>query len=70
MTAGIRTIGPALFTSLFAADAKTQFLGGYLVWAVLATLAFLGSVAVTYLPEKAEGKWKANDEGYNEGEAR
>jgi hypothetical protein len=70
MTAGIRTVGPALFTSLFAAGAKTQFLSGYLVWAVLVTLAALGSVAVRYLPEKAEGKLKADDEGEDDGVVR
>jgi len=70
MTAGIRTVGPALFTSLFAAGARTQFLNGYLVWVVLVTIAALGSVAVRYLPEKAEGKLKDDDEGEDEGVVR
>lgn len=66
MTAAIRTIGPALFTSIFAAGARTQFLSGYLVWAILVPLAALGSVAVRYLPEKAEGKMKADNETEDE----
>jgi len=70
MTAGIRTFGPVLFTSLFAVGAKTQILDGYLVWVVLVTIAVLGSVAVRYLPEKAEGKLKDDDEGEDEGVIR
>ena len=70
MTAGIRTVGPALFTSLFAVGAKTQFLNGYLVWVILVAIAALGSVAVRYLPEKAEGKLKDDNEGDEEGVVR
>ena len=50
--------------------AKTQILDGYLVWVVLVTIAVLGSVAVRYLPEKAEGKLKDDDEGEDEGVIR
>ena len=58
MTSGIRTVGPAAFTSLFAAGAKTQFFHGYLVWVVLVAVALLGLIPLAYLPEKAEGKLK------------
>ncbi|KAE9372585.1 MFS general substrate transporter [Stipitochalara longipes BDJ] len=70
MTAAIRTVGPALFTSLFATGANTQFLNGYLVWVVLVAIGVLGSVIVRYLPEKAEGKLKDDDEGEDEGVIR
>jgi hypothetical protein len=66
MTAAIRTVGPAIFTSLFATGARTQFLNGYLVWVVLMGIAIAGSAAVRYLPEKAEGKLKDNDESEDE----
>ncbi|TVY87934.1 Efflux pump [Lachnellula willkommii] len=58
MTSGIRTVGPAAFTSLFAAGAKTQFFHGYLVWVVLVLVGLLGLIPLAYLPEKAEGKLK------------
>lgn len=58
LTAAIRTVGPATFTSLFAVGARSQFLNGYLVWAVLILVGLLGSVCVRYFPEKAEGKVK------------
>jgi hypothetical protein len=66
MTAGIRTVGPAIFTSLFATGARTQILNGYLVWVVLISVAIAGSAAVRYLPEKAEGKLKDVNEGEDE----
>jgi hypothetical protein len=49
-----------LFTSIFAVGARTQVVGGYLVWVVLVAIALLGSVTVRYLPEKAEGKLTKN----------
>ncbi len=58
LTAGIRTIGPAAFTSLFAEGVRTQFMGGYLVWFLLILVALAGSVTVRWLPEKAEGRLK------------
>ena len=42
-------------------------MNGYLVWVVMTSVAVLGSVAVRYLPEKAEGKLKDNDEGEDDG---
>ncbi len=38
-------------------------MNGYLVWVVLTLLALAGLVLVRWLPEKAEGKLKDNDEG-------
>jgi hypothetical protein len=62
MTSGIRTVGPAAFTSLFAVGAKTQFLNGYFIWVVLVAMALLGLIPLAYLPEKAEGKLKKRAE--------
>ncbi|CZT01904.1 related to tetracycline resistance protein (probable transport protein) [Rhynchosporium graminicola] len=58
---GIRAIGPFSFTSIFAAGARSQFLQGYLVWVVLIALALLGTVAMRWFPENAEGKLKQED---------
>jgi len=49
-------VGPAAFTSLFAVGAKSQFIGGYLVWVVLVAIALLGLVPLSYLPEKTEDR--------------
>ena len=58
VVAGIRAFAPVLFTSIFAAGVKTQFLWGYLVWAVLVALTLVLMVALRWLPAKAEGKLK------------
>ncbi len=62
LTAATRTVGPAAFTSLFAAGARTQFLGGYLVWVVLITLALVGTVAMRWYPEEAKREVEDDDE--------
>ncbi|KAK8041515.1 Efflux pump [Apiospora phragmitis] len=51
---GLRAFTPALFTSIFALGANSQFLGGYLVWAILVLLAAGFTVAARYLPEASE----------------
>ncbi len=56
LTAATRTVGPAAFTSLFAAGARTQFLGGYLVWVVLIAIALMGTVAMRWYPDEAKGE--------------
>lgn len=58
LTCAIRTVGPALTTSLFAIGARTQILDGHLVWVVLVAVAVGGCVSVRYLPERAEGRPK------------
>jgi hypothetical protein len=55
---GIRMITPAAFSSIFAAGAKMQFLGGHLVWLVLVVMAVPLAVIVRWLPAKAEGMVK------------
>lgn len=62
ITAAIRTVGPAAFTSIFAAGIKTQFLNGYLVWVVLVSVSLVGFIPLYYLPEKAEGRVKKRAE--------
>ncbi|KAF4634379.1 hypothetical protein G7Y89_g3719 [Cudoniella acicularis] len=58
ITSGIRAFAPALYASLFAIGARTQILNGHMVWVALVATALLGTVTVSYLPEKAEGKPK------------
>jgi hypothetical protein len=62
LTAGVRTVAPAMITSLFATGARNQFLDGHLVWVILFFLALLGTIALRWLPEKAKGKLKDDDE--------
>jgi hypothetical protein len=61
LTSGIRAVGPAIFTSIFAAGARTQFMNGHLVWVIIIIVAVIGSYTLRWLPEKAEGKLKYTD---------
>lgn len=58
LVAGIRATAPALFASLFAFGARTQILGGYLIWLVLIVMAMAIAVLVLYIPAKADGRPK------------
>ena len=62
LTSGIRCVGPAIFTSIFAAGARTQFMDGHLVWLVMVIIALVGSYTLRWLPEEAEGKLKYTDD--------
>lgn len=62
VVSGIRTIGPALFTSIFAAGVKKQILNGHLIWPVLIGIALMGPIGIRWLPKKAEGKIDDSDE--------
>ncbi|TVY80317.1 Efflux pump azaK [Lachnellula suecica] len=66
LVSGIRTVGPAIFTSIFAVGSESQILYGYLVWVVLVAVALLGLIPLHYLPEKAEGKLKKQAPGNDE----
>ncbi|KAK7955197.1 Efflux pump azaK [Apiospora saccharicola] len=57
---GLRAFTPALFTSIFALGANTQFWGGYLVWVILVILAAGFTVATRYLPEASEKDFPAS----------
>jgi len=61
LVSGIRAVAPALFASIFATGARTQILNGYLVWVIMVLLALGYTVAVRWLPEKAEGKLKLEE---------
>ncbi|KAK5077067.1 hypothetical protein LTR64_005453 [Lithohypha guttulata] len=56
LVSGLRAFSPAAFTSLYAVGVSKQILKGYLAWVVMVVLAAGFSVAVRWLPEKAEGK--------------
>jgi len=62
LVSGIRTIGPALFASIFATGIKTQILNGYLVWLVLVLIVLPGTIGIRWLPKKAEGKIADDEE--------
>lgn len=56
IVSGLRTIGPALFTSIFAIGVKGQIFWGYLAWFALIVTAIVLGFTIRALPEKAEGK--------------
>jgi hypothetical protein len=62
VVAALRSLAPALFTSIFATGVKTQILGGYLVWAVMIAIALGLKLALEWLPAKAEGKLDSTTE--------
>ena len=61
ITSGIRTVAPAIFTSIFAAGVQDQILWSYLVWVVMVLLALITAVMIRWLPKEAEGKPKESD---------
>ncbi|CAL3968237.1 hypothetical protein PZA11_006780 [Diplocarpon coronariae] len=58
LVSAIRTVGPAVFSSMFAFGAHSQFLDGYLIWVVLIFIALIGLVSMRWYPERAEGRPK------------
>ena len=56
VVAALRSISPALFTSIFAIGIKLQIFWGYLVWVILIGTALILTFTMRSLPEKAEGK--------------
>lgn len=60
----LRSFAPALFTSLFAVGARTQWLGGYAIWVLMALMALWFTVLARFLPEeKKTKKGKATGDG-------
>ncbi|CAK7198657.1 hypothetical protein SEUCBS139899_001321 [Sporothrix eucalyptigena] len=62
----IRAFTPALFTSLYAINARTQLLGGYAIWVLMVAIAFGYTIAARYLPDyealkKARSEPNAHD---------
>ena len=62
LVCGIRAIAPALFASLFAVGVSGHILGGHLVWVVLVGIAVALVGAMRWLPAKAGGKPKREEE--------
>ncbi|TGJ80084.1 hypothetical protein E0Z10_g8678 [Xylaria hypoxylon] len=54
LSSGLRSFSPALFTSLFAIGAGSQFLNGYLIWIIMTLLALGFTVSTRFLPETSE----------------
>ncbi|RYP07645.1 hypothetical protein DL764_002382 [Monosporascus ibericus] len=61
-TSALRSFSPALFTSLFAIGVRSQFLWGYLIWAILTVLALGFTVSTRYLPAASEKKTEEEDD--------
>ncbi|KAI1171077.1 major facilitator superfamily transporter [Nemania sp. FL0916] len=60
LTSGLRSFSPALFASLFAVGAGSQFFYGYFVWVILVILALGFTLSTRFLPEASE-KQPEND---------
>ena len=58
VTSGVRAIAPVAFTSLYATGVKRGWADGQLIWFFLVALALGLNLAVYFLPEKAEGRYK------------
>ncbi|KAK3310718.1 major facilitator superfamily domain-containing protein [Chaetomium strumarium] len=54
ISSGVRSFSPALFTTLFALGARTQWLGGHAIWVVMTALALGFTVLSRYMPDYAE----------------
>ncbi|KAK1834234.1 MFS general substrate transporter [Podospora conica] len=48
---GVRAFSPALFASLYAVGARTQWLGGYAIWVLMTAIALGFTVVSRYLPD-------------------
>ncbi|KAK0733987.1 major facilitator superfamily domain-containing protein [Lasiosphaeria miniovina] len=56
VVSGVRAFCPALFTTLFAIGARTQWLWGYAIWVLMTLMAVLFAVVCWYLPDYNELK--------------
>ncbi|KAK3990338.1 protein zinc induced facilitator-LIKE 1 [Cladorrhinum sp. PSN332] len=56
LVSGVRAFSPALFSSLFAVSAKTQWLWGYAIWVLLVAIALGFTVVSRYMPDYEELK--------------
>ncbi|KAI0535154.1 major facilitator superfamily transporter [Xylaria digitata] len=65
LSSGLRSFSPALFSSLFAIGAGSQFFYGYLVWIVVVILALGFTVSTRFLPETNE-KQPENEDRFDE----
>ncbi|KAJ7264584.1 major facilitator superfamily domain-containing protein [Mycena rebaudengoi] len=53
LSSGLRAVAPGVFSSVFAVGARTQVLGGQLIWVIIVCLTIGFWAGVRYLPEKA-----------------
>ncbi|KAK6342279.1 hypothetical protein TWF730_001755 [Orbilia blumenaviensis] len=51
MASGVRSFSPALFASLFAINARTQWLWGYAIWLLLIIIAFIFTFLSGRMPD-------------------
>lgn len=56
LSSALRSVVPALATSLFAVGVRYQILHGQLAWIVLSLSTVILAVSLRWLPAKAEGK--------------
>ncbi|KAK4447548.1 protein zinc induced facilitator-LIKE 1 [Podospora aff. communis PSN243] len=56
LVTGVRAVSPAAYASLFAIGARTQWLWGYAIWVLLASVAAGFTAVSRYLPDYAELK--------------
>ena len=54
LSTGVRAFSPALFSSLFAVGARTQWLWGHAIWVLMCALAFGFLVITRYMPDYDE----------------
>lgn len=59
----LRSFAPALFTSLFAIGARTQWLWGYAIWVLMFFMALWFTVLARFMPEEKAAKGKPTAEG-------
>lgn len=70
-SSALRAFAPAVFTSLFALGARTQWLWGYAIWVLLVALALGFTVVARYLPEtetRGEASVGREEGGQGDGE--
>ena len=54
MASGVRSFSPALFASLFAVNARTQWVWGHAIWILLMIIAFGFTVVSRRMPDYDE----------------
>ncbi|KAK5117499.1 hypothetical protein LTR85_008884 [Meristemomyces frigidus] len=62
VNSGVRAFAPVAFTSIYAAGVKLGWADGHLIWFFLVAIALALNVAIYFLPEKAEGRYKKPEE--------
>jgi len=63
IVSGVRAFSPALFASLFAVGARTQWLSGYAIWVLMVAAALGFTVLSRYMPDYDEMRKLRESEG-------